>query len=192
MFFLKLKISFADYLERKKLYKIYKSMHSVGRNVHICKNFSISAPHNMTIGDNVWIGNNFYAKAEGKIIIKSGCIISRYCEIWTSNHNYDSNDLQMIPYDRRFILKPVEINENVWIGSKVIILPGVSIGEGAVVGAGSVVTKDIPKYAVVGGNPAKVLKYRNEKKYEELKKEKMIYLDLEYDYDKSSIRKSGC
>ena len=56
--------------------------------------------------------------------------------------------------------KPVIIEDDVWIGARAIILPGVIIGRGAVVGAGSVVTKDIPPYAVVCGNPAKILKYR--------------------------------
>ena len=77
-----------------------------------------------------------------------------------------------------------------WIGSRVTIIPGVSIGEGAVIGAGAVVTHDIPPLAVAGGNPAKVIKYRNQEVYEKLKSEKRIYLDIEYDYDVSTLRKS--
>ena len=144
----------------------------------------------MELGDHVWIGENFYAKAEGGLTIHSGTIISRNVEIWTSNHYYDAEDLQSIPYDRRMVTKPVVIGENVWIGTHVIILPGVTIGEGAVIGAGAVVTKDIPPYAVAGGNPAKVLKYRNIEKYNELKAQGKIYLDVEYDYDKSTLRKT--
>lgn len=186
----KLHIKIADYKERKKLHSLYSTMNKVGRNVHICPNYSISSPKGMSIGDNVWIGELFYAKAEGGIAIGSGTIISRNVEIWTSNHNYDSDDLQTIPYDKRMIHKGVLIGENVWIGSRVIIVPGVTIGEGAVIGAGAVVSKDIPPYAVAGGNPAKVLKYRNIEKYKELKEHGQIYLDVEYDYDKSSLRKS--
>ena len=96
----------------------------------------------------------------------------------------------MIPYDKRMITKEVVIGENVWIGTNVIILPGVTIGEGAVVGAGAVVSKDVPPCAVVGGNPAKILKYRNQEKYNELKAQGKVYLDMEYDYDRSSLRKS--
>lgn len=183
-------IAFADRKERKKLHKLYSKMKKVGKNIHICRNYSISSLGNIELGSHIWIGENFYAKGEGGIKIGSGTIISRNVEIWTSNHNYDSLDLMTIPYDKRFIYKPVYIEENVWIGSRVIILPGIKIGEGSVIGAGAVVSKDIPPYAVVGGNPAKVLKYRNIEIYDNLKKKNKIYLDEEYDYDISSLRKT--
>lgn len=57
---------------------------------------------------------------------------------------------------------PVRIEDDVWIGTRVVILPGVTIGRGAIIGAGSIVTKDVPPYAICGGVPARVLKYRNE------------------------------
>lgn len=183
-------IAIADRRERRQLSKLYAQMESVGKNVHICKNHTISSLSNVKIGDHVWIGENFYAKAEGGIIIESGTIISRNVEIWTSNHCYNAEDLLMVPYDRRMETKPVTIGDNVWIGSRVIILPGVTIGEGAVIGAGAVVSKDVPPCAVVGGNPARVLKYRNQEKYNELKAQGKVYLDMEYNYDVSSLRKS--
>lgn len=186
----KLHIAWADYWERKKLYKLYDSMKSVGKNVHICKSYNISTPQNIEIGNHVWIGELFYARGEGGIKIGNGTIISRNVEIWTSNHNYDSEDLYTIPYDRRMICEMVTIGENVWIGSRVIILPGISIGEGAVIGAGTVVCKDVPAYAVAAGNPVRVIKYRNIEKYELLKAQGKVYLNVEYDYDKSTLRKS--
>ena len=91
---------------------------------------------------NVTIGNNFHSGIE--------------CMIITSIHNYDNG--KAIPYDDTIISKDVTIEDNVWLGNRVIILPGVTIGEGAVVGAGSVVTKDVPAWTVVAGNPAKVVK----------------------------------
>ena len=180
-------IWFTGILERRKLKRFLSRLASVGRNVYICNGYSISSPNKLSIGSNTWLGEKFFAKCEGGVTIGSGVIISRGVEIWTANHNYDSEDLQSLPYDRRFILKPVNIGNNVWIGSRVTIVPGVSIGEGAVIGAGAVVTHDIPPLAVAGGNPAKVIKYRNQEVYEKLKSEKRIYLDIEYDYDVSAI-----
>ena len=87
--------------------------------------------------------------------------------IFTTNHNYNSRI--SIPYDEISIEKPVIIKNFVWLGANVTIVPGVTIGEGAVIGAGSVVTKDVPDCSVVGGNPAKILKYRDVKLFNELK-----------------------
>ncbi|MBR3017172.1 MAG: acyltransferase [Clostridia bacterium] len=189
-FITRLHIAYADARERKKLYRLYRMMKSVGRNVHICPGYSFESTENITIGDHVWIGKHMMAKAQGGLTIGSGTIIAQNCEIWTSNHNYDSDDLETIPYDKRFFLKPVFIGENVWIGSRVIILPGVTIGEGAVIGAGSVVSRDVSAFAVCAGNPIRVFKYRNIEKYKELKEKNKIYLAVEYDYDRSSLRKT--
>ncbi len=91
----------------------------------------------------------------------------------TSNHNYTG---ELLPYDAAYIAKEVTIGENVWIGSDVTILPGVTIGEGCVIGACSVVTKDVPSLAIIGGNPAKIIKYRDAEKYRRLKENDCIYL----------------
>ncbi|MCQ2964441.1 MAG: acyltransferase, partial [archaeon] len=73
--------------------------------------------------------------------------------------------------DKTVISKEVVIEDNVWLGNRVIVLPGVTIGEGAIIQAGSVVVSDIPKCAIAGGHPAKVFKYRDIGHYEKLKKE---------------------
>ncbi len=106
----------------------------------------------------VTIGNNFHSGKEIMLI--------------TSNHNYEGD---AIPYDSTHILKTITIEDNVWLGHRVIILGGVVIGEGAIVGAGAVVTKDVPPFAIVGGNPAKVLKYRDETHYNELKNKRLFH-----------------
>ena len=97
-------------------------------------------------------------------------------QVLTRNHNYDSNDLEFIPYDQKYIEKPVVIGEYCWIGARVTILPGVKIGKGVVVADCSVITKDIPDYAVVGGNPARIIKYRNKEKFDELLREDKGYI----------------
>lgn len=93
--------------------------------------------------------------------------------IYSTNHNYAEGS--RIPYDEVEIKAPVVIGDFVWCGANVTIVPGVTIGEGAVIGAGSVVTRDVPPMAVIGGNPAKVIKYRDVKHYEELKAHGAFY-----------------
>lgn len=107
---------------------------------------------------NVIIGDNFHS---GKEIL-----------INTSNHNYEG---KMIPYDRTHNLQTIKIEDNVWIGHRAILLGNITIGEGAIIGAGAVVTRDVPKCAIVGGNPAKVIKYRDEVHYYELKEKKLFH-----------------
>ena len=75
----------------------------------------------------------------------------------------------MIPYDETFIRDPVNIGDNVWLGTDVTVLPGVSIEEGAIVQAGSVVVEDIPKGAIAGSHPAEVFDRRDRDHYETLK-----------------------
>ncbi len=75
----------------------------------------------------------------------------------------------MLPYDDIYIVKNIIIKENVWIGADVTLMPGITIGEGAIIAASSVVTKDVPKYAIVGGAPCKLIKFRDVEKYKLLK-----------------------
>ena len=104
---------------------------------------------------NVFIGDNFHSGPE--------------CLFMTAIHNFDTGTA--IPYDETRINKDIKIGDNVWLGRRVIVMGGVSIGEGAIVQAGSVVVTDVPACAIVGGHPAKVFKYRDVAHYEELKKE---------------------
>ncbi len=119
----------------------------------------------MYVGENVHINRHAYIRAEGGLSIGDNVHIAQHLIIYTINHNYKGG---AIPYDHTMIKKPVRIAENVWIGIRVTIVPGVHIGEGAIVGAGSVVTKDVPPLAIVGGAPAKVIGYRDRDHYEAL------------------------
>lgn len=164
---------------RRRVYRSPAFKH-IGLNVHISKGNTFYSENNITIGDNVYIGPRGYFYGYGGISIGNGTIIAHNFEVMTRNHNYDGTELESIPYDKKYILKPVIIEENVWIGSNVLVVPGVTVGEGAVIGMGSVVTKDIPKYAIVGGNPASIIKYRDIEIYNKLKRENKIYLSLKY------------
>lgn len=110
----------------------------------------------LQIGKNVFIGNNFSASAFGGITIEDNAMIGLGCKIATVNHlQCDLTKVQG---------KGVTIGNGAWIGANVTIVPGVKVGSGAVVGAGSVVTKDVPEKGVVVGNPARLIKFRNEDK----------------------------
>ena len=104
----------------------------------------------------------------GKVLIHDYFHSGVECMIITQNHNYEGN---MIPYDNTYVYKNVEIGECVWFGNRVTVTGNVTIGEGAIIAAGSVVCKDVPPLAIVGGNPARVIKYRDEEHYYKLKKE---------------------
>ena len=93
--------------------------------------------------------------------------------VFSTNHDYNGGEA--IPYSSKEVAKPVVIKDFVWCGANVTILPGVTIGEGAVVAACAVVTKDVPPMAVVGGNPARVLKYRDKERFQRLKLEGKFY-----------------
>ena len=115
----------------------------------------------LSIGANSYIGegNNIRA-AGGQIRIGSNSFISQNVSIVASNHNI-KKDVPIAYQGWSKSNNYVIINDDVWIGANSVILPGVTIGIGAVVAAGSIVTKDVPEYSIVAGNPAKVIKFRN-------------------------------
>ena len=109
------------------------------------------------LGKGIVLMNGFQCMSSGGLVIEDNTLISLNCTIATNNHDF---------YDRAVITcKTVHIKKNVWIGVNVTILAGVTIGENAIVGAGSVVTRDVPDNAVVVGSPARVIKYLDAEKF---------------------------
>ncbi|MDT8904340.1 maltose O-acetyltransferase [Pseudomonas sp. NFACC09-4] len=105
-------------------------------------------------GGKVYIGENFHSGLGLKIL--------------TQSHNYRG---ESIPYDKTVIVKDVVIGDNVWFGMDVMVLPGVRIGEGVIIQAGSVVSKSIPDLAIAGGNPAEVIRFRDKDHYLKMKQD---------------------
>lgn len=108
------------------------------------------------IGENVLIDDFTFIMAHEKISIGKNVTIASFCFITDFNHQYKKKNVSVL--HQGYDTKPVTIKNNVWIGTHVIILPGVTIGEGSVVGAGAVVTHTIPDNSIAVGNPAKVIK----------------------------------
>jgi acetyltransferase-like isoleucine patch superfamily enzyme len=117
------------------------------------------------IGEDVQINDYVHIGAVGSITIGNNVLMASKIYISDHNHgNYDENSSDHTlsnPIDRKAICKPVIIEDNVWIGESVCVLPGVTIGKGSVIGALSVVVKSIPPYSIAVGSPAKVVKKYN-------------------------------
>ena len=129
----------------------------VEEGANIQRGADFSAYAKVRVGKRAWIGVN--CNVWGSVTIEDEVLMGPDCEIHSFNHGFSRLDIPIMDQDFTED-RPVRICKGAWIGSSVILLPGVRVGEGAVVGAGSVVTKDIPDYAIAAGNPAAVKKYR--------------------------------
>lgn len=119
------------------------------------------------IGNNTRIGKGAWIKAEGGLIIGNNVRISRNLTCYTCNHDYSGKEL---PYDENLIYRPVRIEDNVWIGMNVTILPGAHIEEGAIIGAGSVIRKKVERCSIVGASLAETIGSRDLSHYDRIAK----------------------
>jgi chloramphenicol O-acetyltransferase type B len=131
----------------------------------------VRANYKTIVNERTVIDNNF--NSNGLVVVGRGGV--RFgqnfhcgfgCVVITENHNYQGRAL---PYDESYCVGDVKIGENVWFGINVVVLPGVEIGEGAIIQAGAVVVKDIPACGIAGGNPAVVFSERDGEHYQALK-----------------------
>lgn len=125
----------------------------VGRNARISPSARIWAPWNLTIGDEGAIAHDVDCYCVAPIRIGHHATVSQYAFLCAATH--DIADPHM-----RLISGPIEINDQAWVCAKAFVGPGITVGEGAVVGAAAVVTKDVPPWQVVAGNPARYLRER--------------------------------
>lgn len=126
-----------------------------GSNVNIEKGAHFS--HEVSLGDNSGIGIN--AQIAPNVIIGKDVMMGPECIMYTTNHGMEQVDIPMWKQESSKP-RPIVIGDDVWIGSRVIILPGVHVGQGSVIGAGSVVVHDIEPYSIVAGNPARLIRKR--------------------------------
>ncbi|MBE6493712.1 MAG: galactoside O-acetyltransferase [Methanosphaera stadtmanae] len=130
---------------------------NIGENSTITTPFSGTAFNHMKLGNNVFINSNCLAMARGGIIIEDDVMLAGNVQLLSNNHD---------EYNRQIITcEEILIKKGAWIGAGATILAGVTIGKYAIVGAGAIVTKDVPDYAVVVGTPAKVIKTLDKDKF---------------------------
>ena len=162
-----------------KIYSLYKNLlyfKSFSKRCWFEKNVSIQG--NVNFGNNVFLGGNVEVRnltneisyigdnvsinrntiLRGKYKIGRDCAIGPNCTIIGANHNFKDKTKSI--KSQGSSIKGIVIGNDVWIGANCVILDGVTIGEGSVIGAGSIVTKSIPPYSVAVGNPCKVIKSR--------------------------------
>jgi putative colanic acid biosynthesis acetyltransferase WcaF len=125
----------------------------VGKGVHVYPKVQIWAPWNLELGDHCGIGNGVNLYSQDKISIGRKSVISQGVQICTGTHDYTKSGFPLQT-------KPIVIGDNVWVASDAFIHPGITIGDGVVVGARSVVNKDMPKWMVCSGHPCKPIKER--------------------------------
>ncbi|WP_411994833.1 sugar O-acetyltransferase [Agarivorans sp. DSG3-1] len=135
----------------------------VGKNIEVCPPLTVDYGDTVFIGDDVFINTNFTLVNSGKITIGDRVMIAPNVSLFSINHALDpelrktyinqQGEREVIDYPA-----PITIGDDVWIGGHAVILAGVTVGNGSVIAAGAVVTKDVPSSVLVGGNPAKVIR----------------------------------
>ena len=125
-----------------------------GKNFQVCSNVALNFIGNLEVGDDVAIGHGCWIHSSVSVILESEVMLGPYSIIITGNHSMKNGSYRFGPGKRQ----PIIIGRGSWAGAGTKILPGVNIGKGVLCAAGSVVTKDVPDYSIIGGAPAKVLK----------------------------------
>jgi acetyltransferase-like isoleucine patch superfamily enzyme len=177
-----IQISWQNQLLRQQL----ENLAELGQGVVVNGPIQIGSPNQVHFAEDVSINPRLTIRGEGGLRVGAHVHFGEDILILTSNHNYFQPDC--LPYDKVRIAKDVKIEDSVWICDRVIIVPGVTVGEGSVLAAGSVITKDVPPMTVVGGSPAVALRQRDTDHYRFLKSEQR-FLGWPRDFDLLNGRK---
>lgn len=172
-------ISFADYAKHLLLYNLYGIVKYIPspigdilryfalkpfirqmKKVRIMEAVRVDYPYRISLGSNITLNEGVFLSGFGGLEIGDNVRIGHRSSILTSEHQYDNTDVPI--YQQGLTPKPVRIADDVWIGCQATILAGTTIGKGAVIAAGAVVTKDVEPYSIVGGVPATLIKSRQQ------------------------------
>ncbi len=125
----------------------------IGKGVHIYSGVKIWAPWNLEVKDEAGVGSGAILYSQARIVIGYRAVVSQGVHLCTGTHDYTKNGQPLIAF-------PINIGDRAWVAAEAFVHPGITIGEGTVIGARSVVTKDMPAWMVCAGHPCKVLKER--------------------------------
>jgi putative colanic acid biosynthesis acetyltransferase WcaF len=126
---------------------------TIGKNCRVGASAVIWAPWNLVMGDRACLADRVTCYSMATISLGNGAIVSQGSHLCTGSHDYETPNLQLYA-------EPIEIGDEAWLCAETFVCPGIKIGTGAVVGARSVVTNDIPNWMVCAGNPCKPIKPR--------------------------------
>lgn len=146
---------FGNWLRSKICSKLFKY---TGKNITIKHGAYFGDGKNIVMGDFSQLG--IKCKVENDLMMGDYVLMEPEVVIYSSMHAYDDLSTPIMLQGAKEI-QPVTIGDDVWIGLRAIVMPGVKIGSHSIIGSGAVVTHDVPDWAVVGGIPAKVIRYRN-------------------------------
>ncbi len=133
-------------------------MSTFGAGSRISTNVSLLTPQRIHIGKKVGVARDVVLDGRGGLYIGDNTLIGLESLVITSTHNYQRTDIPIS--EQGMYTQEIIIGQNCWIAARVILLPGVRIGDGCIIGANAVVTHDIPEYSIAGGIPCKVIKKR--------------------------------
>lgn len=150
-----------DILKKLRGWHYSALLQNAGSNLRLGENIKFANPGNISIGNNCYLGDGvqLYAWKE-RITIGNQVLVAAGARMITRKHGFADIDLPMA--EQGYTHAPIVIENDVWIGFGAIILPGVTIGQGSIVGAGAVVTKSVEPFSVVGGVPARLIRHRQE------------------------------
>ncbi|MBV7269163.1 acyltransferase [Winogradskyella luteola] len=154
-----------SYIEKRFSIKVFTYKRSklkvfLRKGAGIQHDVIIQGTGNLEIGENSFVGSFSTIGVNSKVCIGSNVMIAQNVSIRDTDHRFDDFTIPMI--QQGILTEPVFIEDNVWIGFGVVITKGVTVGRGSIIAANAVVTKNVPENAIMGGVPAKVLKFRNE------------------------------
>lgn len=148
------------YVQRIRYLSYLPRFNNVGEEIILDENIYINKPHNITIGNGTFIGQDVTLNAIDDISFGEDCGIAAGSYFMTWNHVIDDRTIELRATGKESA--PICVNDGAWVGYNAVILPGVTIGTGAVVAAGAVVTEDVPNWTVVGGVPASPIAVRTD------------------------------